>query len=110
VFSAALTGCVEATRTDDTHKNQICPANRYPDAAADWIPLTCTAQRAEIIWATDPDVSSWMRRSRLNATRGLGDHHEDPQMKSALARLYTNIEPAISKLETLTARIPGSGR
>jgi hypothetical protein len=103
VFSAALAGYVEATREDDARKNQICPANRYPDAAVDWIPLTCTAQRAEIIWATDPDLSTWMQRSRLNATRGMGDHQEDPQMRAALGRLFTNIEPAINKLETLMA-------
>jgi NAD(P)-binding Rossmann-like domain len=103
VFSAALTGYVEATRDDDAQQNLLCPANRYPDAAADWIPLTCTAQRAEIIWVTDPDVSAWMQRSRLNATCGIGDHQADPQMKSALARLFTNIEPAISKLERLIA-------
>jgi NAD(P)-binding Rossmann-like domain len=103
VFSAALTGYVQAARNDDMHKNRICPANQYPDAAMDWIPLTCTAQRAEIIWATDPDVSSWMQRSRLNATRGLADHQDDPQMKSALTRLFANIEPAINKLEKLIA-------
>jgi hypothetical protein len=109
VFSAALTGYVEAT-CDDAQKNLICPANRYPDAAVDWIPLTCTAQRAEIIWATDPDLSSWMQRSRLNATCGMADHQEDPLMKSALTRLFNNIEPAISKLETLTAGLGGGVR
>jgi hypothetical protein len=103
VFSAALTGYVEATRDDEAQQNLICPANEYPDAAADWIPLTCTAQRAEIIWVTDPDVSAWMQRSRLNATCGIGDHQADPQMKSALARVFTYIEPAISKLERLIA-------
>ena len=56
VFSAALTGYIEATCDGDARKNLICPANQYPDAAVDWIPLTCTAQRAEIIWATDPDL------------------------------------------------------
>ena len=110
VFSAALTGYVEAARNDDTRKNQICPANRYPGAATDWMTLTCTAQRAEIAWATDPDVSSWMQRSRLNATCGLADHQDDPQMKSALGRLFTNIEPAISNLEKLIAQTPASGR
>ena len=110
VFSAALAGYVEATRDDDARKNQICPANRYPDAAVDWIPLTCTAQRAEIIWATDPDLSTWMQRSRLNATRSMADHQEDPQMKAALGRLFTNIEPAINKLEILRAGIPGGGK
>jgi hypothetical protein len=107
VFSAALTGYVEATRGDDDAKNQICPANQYPDAAADWIPLTLTAQRAEIIWATDPDLYAWMQRSRLNATRGMADHQGDPLMESALTRLFTNVEPAINKLETLMARAGG---
>jgi len=108
VFSAALTGYTEATRGDDARKNLICPANQYPDAAVDWIPLTCAAQRAEITWVTDPDVSAWMQRSRLNATCGMGDHRGDPLMDSALARLFTNIEPAISKLETLMAGIGGA--
>ena len=106
-FSAALTGYVEAIRDGDTRKNLACPANRYPDAAVDWIPLTCTAQRAEIIWATDPDLSAWMQRSRLNATCGMGDHQADPLMTSALARLFTNIEPAINKLEMLMAGTGG---
>jgi hypothetical protein len=101
VFSAALAGYIEATGGDDARKNLICPANQYPDAAADWIPLTLTAQRAEIIWATDPDVSAWMQRSRLNATCGMADHQGDPLMESALGRLFTNIEPAIDKLGTL---------
>jgi NAD(P)-binding Rossmann-like domain len=109
VFSAALTGYVEATRDDDAARNGLCPVNRYPDAAVDWIPLTCTAQRAEIAWASAPDVSAWMQRSRLNATSGLADHHDDPQLKSALARYLTNIEPAISRLETLIAGM-GDGR
>lgn len=103
VFSAALTGYTEATSGDDARKNLICPANQYPDAAVDWIPLTHTAQRAEITWVTDPDLSGWMQRSRLNATCGIGAHQADPLMQSALARLFTNIEPAISNLETLMA-------
>lgn len=108
VFSAALTGHVEATRDDDAGKNLTCPANRYPDTAADWIALTCTAQRAEIIWAADPGLSAWMQRSRLNATCGMADHQADPLMTSALTRLFTSIEPAINKLETLMAG-PGAG-
>jgi hypothetical protein len=48
-----------------------------------------------------------MQRSRLNATCGMGDHQADPLMTSALARLFTNIEPAINKLETLLAGTGG---
>jgi hypothetical protein len=62
-----------------------------------------TWTRAEIVWASDPDLSAWMQRSRLNATCGMADHHADPLMTSALARLFTNIEPAINNLETLMA-------
>jgi NAD(P)-binding Rossmann-like domain len=109
VFSAALAGFVEATGDDDVRKNGICPGNRYPSSAMDWMAVTCTAQRAEIIWATDPDLGSWMQSSRLNATCGIRDHEDDPLMKSALARVFTSIEPAIKNLETLMARVPGDG-
>jgi hypothetical protein len=44
---------------------------------------------------------------RAYATCGLGDHRADPLMTSALARLFTNIEPAINKLETLMAGTGG---
>ena len=103
VFSAALAGFLEAAGGDDARRNRLCPANPYPDTATDWIPLTATAQRAEIAWVSDPDVSSWMQRSRLNATRGLGEHRDDPVMQSALTRLFTCIEPAIGKLSALAA-------
>jgi hypothetical protein len=108
VFSAALTGYVEAT-CDEARKNEVCPANQYPSAAVDWIPMTCTAQRAEITWTADSDVHSWMQRSRLNATCGMADHHDDPLMKAALGRLFTSIEPAIRKLDAFTAQLPITG-
>ena len=106
VFSAALAGYVEAARGDDAQKNLLCPANPYPVTALDWIPVTCIAQRAEMAWFADPDLSSWMQRSRLNASRGVRDHLDDPLMKSALERLFTSIEPAIAKLETFMAEAP----
>ena len=37
---------------------------------------------------------------------GIRDHLDDPQMKSALTRLFTSIEPAIAKLETFMGEIP----
>jgi hypothetical protein len=106
VFSAALAGYVEASRHDDAEKNRLCPPNPYPDAAVDWIPVTCIAQRAQAVWSGDPGLSAWMERSRLNAARGIGDHLAEPRMKSALARLFANAEPAITKLETFLTQIP----
>ena len=104
VFSAALAGYVEAARDDDAVKNGLCPANPYPDTALDWIPVTCIAQRAEMAWVADAELSSWMQRSRLNATSAVRDHLDDPQMQSALTRLFTNIEPAIAQLGTFMAK------
>jgi hypothetical protein len=57
-------------------------------------------------WFADPDLSSWMQRSRLNASRAVRDHLDDPLMKSALARLLTSIEPAIAKLSAFMAEVP----
>jgi len=99
-FNAALVGYVEASRHDDAEKNLLCPPNPYPDTATDWIPATCIAQRALATWLGDADLSAWMEGARLNAARGIGDHHADPRMKSALARMFANAEPAVTKLET----------
>ena len=103
-FNAALVGYVEATRHDDAEKNRLCPPNPYPDGAIDWIRATCTAQRALTTWLADPDLSAWMEGARLNAARGAGDHLTDPRMKSALARMFTNAEPAVTNLQTLQAQ------
>ena len=109
VFSAALAGYVEAARDDDAARNRLCPANPYPDAALDWMGVTCIAQRAEMAWFADPDLSSWLRRSRLNATAALGAHLGEPLVKSDLNRIFTSIEPAIAKLETFMALPPQPG-
>jgi NAD(P)-binding Rossmann-like domain len=110
VFSAALVGYVEAVRDDEASKNRLCPANPYPDTASDWIPVTCIAQRAELAWLAEPDLSAWLQRSRLNATRAIGDHLDDPQLASALTRWLANIEPALAKLETFMAQTPPPGQ
>jgi len=104
-FNAALIGYVEASRHDDTEKNLLCPPNPYPDTATDWIPSTCAAQRALSTWLSDADVSAWMERARLNAARGIGDHLADPRMQSALTRMFTNAEPAVTNLETLQVQV-----
>jgi hypothetical protein len=108
-FNAALVGYLEASRHDDAGKNLLCPPNPYPDTATDWIPATCTAQRALNTWRGDADLSAWMERARLNAARGIGDHLADPRMTSALTRIFANVEPAIAKLEAFQAQGAAAG-
>lgn len=109
VFSAALTGYLEASRDDDAAKNLLCPANSYPDVPADWIRCTGVSLRAQARWLADPDLSAWLERSRLNATRGTSAHLADPRMQSAMARMYANFERAITSLGTLQAQVTAHG-
>ena len=104
-FNAALVGFVETTARDDAEKNRLCPPNPYPTAATDWITASAISQRAESTWMSDPEVSAWMARSRLNAARGLADHMDDPLMQDALARFVANAEPATANLERLSASL-----
>jgi hypothetical protein len=104
-FNAALLGFIESTRDDDVaEKNRICPPNPYPDAAVDWISWTHIGQRVEALWSNEPDLEAWMERSRLHLARGYREQRHDLRMRSALARLTANREPAIRNLERLLAQ------
>jgi NAD(P)-binding Rossmann-like domain len=99
-FNAALIAFVESVRDNDAEKNRLCPPHLYPDAALGWLSVTSIGQRTEALWFDQPDLMAWLERSRLNGARGIADHATEPQMQSALARLFTNREPAIEKLES----------
>jgi hypothetical protein len=101
-FSAALVGFVETARAHDKDRNALCPANPYPSAAEDWIRTTLIAQQAQAAWS-DPDISGWLDRSRLDAARGIGDHATDPRMQASLHRLLASMKPAVDNLARLAA-------
>ncbi len=100
-FNAALVGYLEAAREGLEEKNRLCPPNPYPDAAIDWLTSSSIGWRAQAAWNSDPDLGAWLERSRLNASRGLGEHMTEPQMQSALARYFEYEEPAIENLDRL---------
>jgi NAD(P)-binding Rossmann-like domain len=103
-FNAAVIAFVEAVRDDDVEKNRLCPPHLYPDGALDWLSVISFGQRTQALWLDQPDLVSWLERSRLNTTRGLIEHAADPKMQSAIARLSANREPAINNLEKLLAQ------
>ncbi len=102
-FNAALIAFVDTARDGDAEKNRLCPPHPYPVSAFDWISATYISQRAEARWLREPDLAAWMERSRLNASRGVGEHMSDPQVQSALGRLLANSKPAIDNLKTFLA-------
>jgi NAD(P)-binding Rossmann-like domain len=97
-FSAALAGYVEASRHDDAEKNRLCPSNPWPDTAADLIPTTSIALRAQDLWRA-PDLTDWLERARLNTGRGLRNHLTEPRIKSALNRLIASNAQAMTNLD-----------
>ncbi|MFW5920347.1 MAG: NAD(P)-binding protein [Polyangiales bacterium] len=100
-FSAALIGFVEASGRSDADKNRLCPPSPPLNEVGDWVRACLVTMRAQAEWRNEPDVNAWSRRCRLNLTRGMGQHREDPRMQSALDRLLRHAGPAAANLERL---------
>jgi hypothetical protein len=100
-FNAALAAYIEATRDDDREKNRLCPTNRYPNRAVDWIPNMRITLHVTGMWNDQPDLAAWLEQARTNITRGFLDYAADARMQDAITRLITNTEPAIENLAKL---------
>ena len=99
-FNAALIGFVEAHRDDDAAKNRLCPTHAYPSSPQDWPRMMCCTWSAETRWRSEPDLSAWIAKSRLNLMRGLPDHAAEPSMQAAVKRYLTHVGPAIERLSS----------
>ena len=97
-FNAALIGFVEAHRDDDAEKNRLCPPHAYPSSPSDWPRMMCGTWTAETRWLSEPDISAWMAKSRLNLMRGLSDHAGESRVQAAIKRYLTHLTPAIERL------------
>jgi hypothetical protein len=103
-FNAAVVGFIEARRSDDAEKNRLCPTNPFPDAAIDWARTTLIQMRADRGWSKEADITEWLERSRLNASRGLRDRFGDPRLLQAGQRYIENVKPGLAKLTELVAQ------
>lgn len=97
-FNAALIGFVEAHRDLDAEKNLLCPSTPYPSTIDDWPRLMRTTWMTEAQWLSEPDLSAWMRASRLNLMRALPDHAAEPSAQAAVKRYLTHIGTAIERM------------
>ena len=102
-FNAAFAAYIEATREHDEEKSLLCPTNRYPETDVDWLPNMYITLESLGLWNQHTDVTEWLERSRLNISRGMFDHLDDPRMSEAITRLLTYTEPAITNLKKLHA-------
>ena len=100
-FNAALVGFVEAHRDDDADKNELCPPNPYPSGIEDWPRMVSRTWRTEGRWLTEPDLSAWVAKSRLNLLRALPDHAAEPSVQAAVKRYLAHVGTAIERLKQL---------
>jgi hypothetical protein len=103
-FNSALIGFVEATRDDVATKNRLCPPNRLPDVPLDWLRGTLIGMKADYLWSKEPDIADWLDRARLNASRGLRQRRNEPQVQHANARFLANVRAGLENLERLWAQ------
>jgi putative NAD(P)-binding protein len=100
-FSAALIGYLEATRDDLEDKNRLTPPNPTPDVPRDYLRGFAANLVVMAAWSAVPDVAAWIERSRLNMSKGIPDHREEPLMREAMGRLRQFGEPARNRLAEL---------
>jgi hypothetical protein len=100
-LNAALLGFIEAHRDDDADKNRLCPPNPYASSIEDWPRMISRTWRTEGRWLSDPDLSAWMAKSRLNLLRALPDHAAEPSVQTAVKRYLTHVRAAIERLKQL---------
>jgi hypothetical protein len=100
-FNAALIGFIESLDVDDQQRNRLCPPNPYPSRATDWLRCTAISTRAEGRWAKVPEVAAWLDDCRLNGSRRVIDHLDDPVTHEALTRFFSNVGPGVKNLEAL---------
>jgi len=103
-FNAALVGFVEAHRDDDADRNRLCPPNPYPSSIEDWPRMMSRTWRTEGPWLSEPDVSEWVAKSRLNLLRALPQHAYEPSVQAVVKRYLTHVGAAIERLKQLADR------
>ncbi|MEM7136008.1 MAG: NAD(P)/FAD-dependent oxidoreductase [Myxococcota bacterium] len=103
IFSAALIAHVEATFEDEEAKNKLCRVVPLPDQDIDWIRGLIAQFRNQHRWSQTPEVASWLQTNRLDGfARMLSElDPSDRDKMNILARITTNIRPALANLAEL---------
>jgi len=102
-FAAALTGFLEATGRDDEEKNRLSRPNPVPRVGSrlDWAWAFYLAAVNGVAWQQEPDIQEWMQRSRLNITRAVPEHLDNPRLQQALTTIGSRGGDAIGNLRRL---------
>ena len=105
-FGAAVTGYVEATRTDDAEKNRLCPPSRYGNTLADWARMNVRGTRATTAFGAEPDIKAWSDGVAINPARVPPERSDSPGVPEAVARLRSNVPAGVARLAELSGMDP----
>ncbi|MGW4039073.1 NAD(P)/FAD-dependent oxidoreductase [Streptomyces sp. NPDC004778] len=101
VFSAALIAHVEATCSDDSVKNELCPVTPNPRTDVDWLRYTLSGNAEQLRWAGNTDIAAWLKSSRLHPDMA-PPMPEDPAEREAFEQQAVALAQAQNaKLEEL---------
>jgi hypothetical protein len=103
VFSASVIGHVEATKSDNRAKNELCAPVPYPVDDLDWLRMLVIENGNHTRWLDDPEMTQWLESSRLDM---IG--HLRPQMppnprvrERALSLVKSTMHATTAQLEKL---------
>ena len=103
-FGAALTGYVEATRTEDAEKNRLCPPNNYGNSLPEWARMNAQGLQAVRTFAAEPDIADWLGGIALNPTRVPPGFSRTEELDAARERLARHGDAGIARLLELSCR------
>jgi len=101
-FGAAVTGYVEATRTDDDEKNRLCPPSHYGNTLAQWAAMNVLGTRASTSFSAEPDIAAWASRVALNPARVPPDHPSTAALDHVRERIAASTGPGLARLAELS--------
>lgn len=105
-FGAALTGYVEATRTDDADKNRVCPPSPYGDSMSEWARMIVLGGRSAAAFGAEADILEWSNSVALNPARIPPGHPGSPALDDARERIATHRQAGMAKLAELGGLSP----
>jgi hypothetical protein len=100
-FGAALTGYVEATRTDDDAKNAVCRPSPYPSTLAQWAQMNVVGFQNAAAFNSEPDIKDWANRVTLNPARVPPESAGSTQLDGVLERVQAHATPGLARLAEL---------
>lgn len=104
-FAAAVTGYVEATRTDDDEKNRLCPPSRFGNSLAQWADMNVRGTRASMSYSSETDIREWADGVALNPSRIPPGHPGSPELDRTRERLAAGTGPGLEALTRLMAQV-----